>query len=524
MKSDQTRVHASKRLVNEVLEQLKPELVAEVQSLRTEVNSLRAERKYEIQKLTKLLAESWIKPSTPRPPKLFFDDPVWGQTVIDEELAVLFGHPLVQRLSYIRQLSFAYLAFPSATHSRMSHSLGVCKLAESALTTIFRNNVIYTERGVEEIDLSLEQRAGLILKAKTAALVHDLGHAPFGHALDRFIGFFDPRKDPMPYPDKHYSGVYLEKYLSDVIPKRLDLQNLRAILAHDIKNLKFWDNLISDLIDSSLDVDRMDFLARDAHMSGLFMGFNCAEALIERICPYRIDDQIYVTFHASCLPYVGDLLFARERMYLNCYEHPKKLAAERIFTRLVQNLMDSNQLSVDEVILLTDEQILALIGIASIGSAENSGLLSALLQNIDYDLVHEVPLNRGENTAVGQWNRARDRAGMGRYVYVQLPSEWEKEIALAAKLNAEDSWRVLVLVPDHKTGSPPGLATRVIESAAEGMGYTAKSILKVSPNLLNQLKYAGEPRRRIRVFADSRLDREQTESVREAAKNILGDR
>jgi len=522
MKSDGSQVRASEQLVSVLLEQVTPELLTELKSLRGEVSSLRAERKYEIQKLTKLLADSWTKPSPARTCKLFFDDPIWGQTVVDEELAPLFGHPLIQRLSYIRQLSFAYLGFPSATHSRMSHSLGVCKLAESALTTIFRNNVIYTEKGLEKIDLSSEQRAELLLKAKTAALVHDLGHAPFGHALDRFIGFFDPRKGPMPYPDKHYSGVYLEKYLGDIIPAKVNLQNLRAILAHDIKNLKLWDNLVSDLIDSSLDVDRMDFLARDAHMSGLFMGFNCAEALIERICPYRIDDQIYFTFHASCLPYVGDLLFARERMYLNCYEHPKKLAAERIFTRLVQNLMDSNQLSVDEVILLTDEQILALLGIAAIGSLENSGLLNALLQNIDFDLVHEVALDRGESTAVGQWNRARDRAGMGRHVYVDLPNQWEKEIALAAKLDEEDLWRVLVLVPDHKTGTPPGLATRVVERA--GQGYVAKPILKVSQLLLSQLKYAGEPRRRIRVFADSRLHRERVAAVKQAAENILGDR
>jgi hypothetical protein len=122
---------------------------------------------------------------------------------------------------------------------------------------------------------------------------------------------------------------------------------------------------------------------------------------------------------------------------------------------------------------------------------------------------------------VGQWNKARDRAGMGRHVYVDLPSQWEKEITLAAKLSQGESWRVLVLVPDHKTGSPPGLPARVVEKTADG--YSAKPILKVSQNLLNQIKYAGEPRRRIRVFADSRLSRDQVESVKQAAESILGD-
>jgi hypothetical protein len=119
------RVIPSRKLINEVLDRLTPEVVTELQSLRTEVQALREGKKSEIQKLAKLFADSWTKTHPKKNAKLFFDDPVWGHTVVDERLATLFGHPLVQRLNYIRQLSFAYLAFPSATHTRMSHSLGV---------------------------------------------------------------------------------------------------------------------------------------------------------------------------------------------------------------------------------------------------------------------------------------------------------------------------------------------------------------------------------------------------------------
>jgi HD superfamily phosphohydrolase len=514
-----TSVRPSEQLVKEVLDRLAPDVIDELRSLRTEVQALRDGKKSEIQKLAKLLAASWTSTSPNVSRKLFFDDPVWGQAVIDQQLSVLFAQPLVQRLNYIRQLSFAYLAFPSATHTRMSHSLGVCRLVESALTTAFRNNVIYTNGGVREIDLSPSERGNLLLKAKTVALLHDLGHAPFGHALDRFIGFLDPTR-PLAYPDKYFSEVYLTKYVSGSVPAGLDTENLAAILAHDTEELSAWDTFISDLIDSSLDVDRMDFLARDSHMSGLFMGFNCAEALIERICPYEMDDQIYLAFHVSCVPYVRDLLFAREKMYLNCYEHPKKLAAERIFTRLVQNLVEDNHLSVDEVILLTDDQVMALLGIAAIGSRENSALLDALLQNVDYCPVHEVGLKGGENTVVGPWKRVRDRAGMGRHVYVELPRQWEREIALASGLN-DESWHVLVVVPDHKTGNPPGLGTQIVQEVAEG--FAVKPILKGRENLLAELKYAQEPRSRIRVFADSRLKKEQREAIAKAARDLLGD-
>jgi hypothetical protein len=109
---------------------------------------------------------------------------------------------------------------------------------------------------------------------------------------------------------------------------------------------------------------------------------------------------------------------------------------------------------------------------------------------------------------------------MGRHVYIELPSQWEKEIALASGLK-DESWHVLVVVPDHKTGNPPGLATQIVQDSTDG--FTVKPILKVSKNLLEQLKYAQEPRSRIRVFADSRLTRGEREAVTRAARDLLGD-
>jgi HD superfamily phosphohydrolase len=517
--SGRKRVNASQKLVGEVLESLSPEIINELHSLRMEVQGLRGNKTSEIQRLTNLLIGSWTHGSHVGTHKLFFDDPVWGHTVIEDRLAVLFCHPLVQRLNYIRQLSFAYLVFPSATHTRMSHSLGTCRLIETALTTVFRNNVIYTEKGLENIDLTPTERQDLILKAKTAALLHDLGHAPFGHALDRLVGFLDP-VHPVTSPDKHYSIIYLEKYLAKNIPSGLRIEELKAILTHDTEHLNGWGTFVSDLIDSSLDVDRMDFLARDAHMSGLLMGFNCAEALIERICPYRIDDQIYLTFHSSCLPYVKDLLFAREKMYLYCYEHHKKLAAERIFTRLIQYLVEESHLGLHEVILLTDDQAMALLGLAALGSEENSALLHALLQNVDYTLVHSVGLTGGDGTEVGSWKRARDRTAMGKSVYIERPRQWENDIALAAGLK-DKSWHVLVVVPDHKTGEPPGLTAQIL-SEAEGT-FAAKPLPKVGGTLLSELKDAQKPRSQIRVFADSRLGQVQLDAVARAARDLLGD-
>ncbi len=512
------RARPSDRLVKDVLDRLSPEFVRELQSLKTEVRELRALRASEIQRLTRLFVESWTKPTARVTHKLFFDDPIWGHTALDERLAVLFGHPLVQRLNYIKQLSFAYLVFPSATHTRLSHLLGTCKLAELALTTVFRNNVVYTEGGIESIDLSVEDRQRLILKAKAAALLHDLGHLPFGHALDRLVGFHNPTH-AITSPDKHYSVEYLRKYVAAAIPEELDVDELRSILTHDTEHLSGWDTFVSDLVDSPIDVDRMDFLARDAHMSGLLMGFNSADALIEHMCPFRVDDQIFLTFHDSCLPYIKDLLFAREKMYLNCYENPKKLAAERLFCRLIQNLVEDNGVSMPEAILLSDDQATAVLGLMALGSEENSALLHALVQGTDYLLIHDVGLAGGEDTEVGTWKRTRERTGMGRVAYIETPRQWERNIAMTAGLEGA-SWRVLAVVPDYKTGEPPGLSTQILQETS--LGIKVGPVLRGNPALLADLKKAQEPRSRIRIFADSTLTISQRESVAKAARDLLG--
>jgi len=287
----------------------------------------------QITNLAKLLTKVWLTPTIKQEQKLFFDDPVWGHTCMDEELADLFFHPLVQRLNHIKQLSFAYLRFPNATHSRLAHTLGTCRTIETSLTTMFRNNWLYKATGRESIPLNPTARRELILEAKAAALLHDVGHAPFGHTLDKLIGYSDPAH-PLSSPDKHYSRKYFTEFLRPRLPDLIDAEHLAGLLAPNRIYLSGWDTLVADLLDSDLDADRMDFLVRDAHMTGLLMGVTSTEALIERMCPFQDGDDVFLTFEKSCLPYVEDFLIAREKMYALCYEQPPKLAAERIFTRL----------------------------------------------------------------------------------------------------------------------------------------------------------------------------------------------
>jgi HD superfamily phosphohydrolase len=511
------KVVPSRTLIDEVKGGVVSEQNAELEKLRQELSTLRPMQENQIGTLAKLLTQIWLTPSAKRHDKLFFDDPVWGHTCMDEELGDLFFHPLIQRLNHIKQLSFAYLRFPNATHSRLAHTLGTCRTIETSLTTMFRNNWLYKASGRESIPLDPTARRKLILKAKTAALLHDVGHAPFGHTLDKFIGYFDPAH-PLLSPDKHYSRKYFNEFFRAHLPDSIDAESLAGLLGSNQVGLSRWDTLVADLLDSPLDADRMDFLVRDAHMTGLMMGVTSTEALIERMCPFQEGDQVFLTFEESCLPYVKDFLVAREEMYALCYEHPPKLAAERIFTRLVENLRREHNLGLETIVLLTDEQILALLGLAAVTSVESSRLLSALLQNIKYETVLEADLTN-PNERISSWNKARHSGRMGHLAYVDWPSEREREIAIAAGLGEENKWRVLVAIPDQRTGVPHEINAKILEKTASG--YGVRKLFDVDPKMRERLKDANKARQRIRVFADLRLDSQQIGEVERAAKELL---
>lgn len=507
----------SKSLVDEVKQSVLLEQHAELEKLRRELDTLRPLQENQIATLAKLLTQVWLTPSTTMRKKLFFDDPVWGHTSMDEELSVLFAHPLVQRLNHIKQLSFAYLRFPNATHSRLAHTLGTCKMIENSLTTMFRNNWLYKATGRTNISLDPAERRQLVLKAKAAALLHDVGHAPFGHTLDKFLGHLNPAH-PLASPDKHYSRKYFDEYLRSFLPDSINPESLAGLLAQDQLSLSRWDTLIADLLDSALDADRMDFLVRDAHMTGLLMGVTSTEAIIERMCPFQEGDQVFLTFEESCLPYVEDFLLARETMYTLCYEYPPKLAAERMFTRLIENLFRDHKLGLDVVMLLTDEQILSLLGLAAVTSVESSQLLSALMQNIRYERVLEVDLTV-QNERISSWNKARHSVRMGHVAYVDWPTQQEREIAIAAGLGEENKWQVLVSIPDQRTGVPHEINVKVLEQTSSG--YRVKKLLDAAPEMLNRLKEVNKARQKIRVFADSRLEPRQLAEIERAASELL---
>lgn len=178
-------------------------------------------------------------------------DPIYGVIALDEKLSQIFAQPIVQRLNHIRQLSFSYLTFPSATHTRLAHSLGVCRNAERALSGMLERGSMYSSAGLSKIDISGEERDRLLLKCRVAALLHDLGHGPFGHALDKYVGFLEG-DHPRTSPDKDYSIRYIREHLATGLQTiGLDPESVVSLLDKtERRSLSGFDVLVSDIIDS----------------------------------------------------------------------------------------------------------------------------------------------------------------------------------------------------------------------------------------------------------------------------------
>src|SRR5690606_13492010 len=175
-------------------------------------------------------------------------DPLWNNIRVDSVARELMDTPVFQRLRYVRQLGWAFLVYPGATHSRFEHALGAYNLARCSLDMLERSGQLQRVRPDE----------GSIVCA--AALLHDIGHYPFSHALEE-IGATHHEEVARP--------LLLQGVVADV---------LRAHLGADAPERVFAlitgtsDSPLQGLISGSLDLDKIEYLKRDAHMCGVPYG------------------------------------------------------------------------------------------------------------------------------------------------------------------------------------------------------------------------------------------------------------
>lgn len=234
---------------------------------------------------------------------LIINDPVYGFINIPRGLLCrLVAHPLFQRLERIRQLGMAPMVYPGAYHTRKQHSIGALHLMQLAFSTLI-------EKGYFIFDSEIEA-------AEVAILLHDIGHGPFSHVLE-----------------KELVRNVSHEYISQLMMRRLNEEfHGELSMAISIFQNNHPKPFLHELISSQLDVDRLDYLCRDSFFTGVREG-NIGAARIVRTMDLAGD---HIVVDAKGIYAVENYLMARRLMYWQVYLHKTALAAEEMLRAILR--------------------------------------------------------------------------------------------------------------------------------------------------------------------------------------------
>lgn len=199
--------------------------------------------------------------------------PIYGFIALDDWEREIISQPAFQRLRRIRQLAWTDEVYPAAMHTRFEHSLGVMHMATALYDGVVQRcrGLLTGELGYEDAGIRRHRRM-----VRLAALLHDVGHAPFSHAGEDLMPQVPDGKRL--YKHEDYSTAIIRSEFRDVIEKHKTNVNNYNFKAEEIASLiegKATESgaaLWQDIISSQLDADRMDYLLRDSYHAGVEYG------------------------------------------------------------------------------------------------------------------------------------------------------------------------------------------------------------------------------------------------------------
>jgi uncharacterized protein len=324
-------------------------------------------------------------------------DPLWNNVRVDATALRLVDTAVFQRLRYVRQLGWAYLVYPGATHSRFEHALGTYHLAGRTLALL-------AEKG--ELAKVPSDDARVV---SVAALLHDVGHYPFSHALEE-IG--------APHHEDVARPLITEGEVASVLASEISADAAERVLAL-IRGKS--SSPLQGLVSGSLDLDKIEYLKRDALMCGVPYGEIDVDRLLHSLT--LVTDgttrREVVAVTEKGLAALESLLFAKYQMYRNVYWHHAVRSATCMYKRLVDDAIACHALDVRSLATFSDEQLLH-----HLEERASSPLLAALRHRRLYKRAFECPSAELANDA-GEWI-ASDRA-----LAVEVEDALAREVGLA---------------------------------------------------------------------------------------------
>ncbi|MCO8242742.1 MULTISPECIES: HD domain-containing protein [unclassified Haladaptatus] len=366
--------------------------------------------------------------------------------------AALLDTAPVQRLRHIKQLSTVRLVYPSANHTRFEHSIGVTHLAGQAVDR-----------------LGIDDRRATAVQA--AALLHDVGHGPYGHQTE---GIIERRLD------RHH----------DEVGDLLDHGELAAVLERydlnpkEIAALVAGEGELGQLVAGELDVDRMDYLVRDAHHTGVPYGTVDYGRLLSAL---RFADGNLVLADGN-VQTAESLLVARALMNATVYRHHVSRIAGAMLERTSERLLDSTEISSERFQRFTDAELLAAL--------RNCEETAAIANRI-------AERNLFKRAVWAEWGAVPDDVVTASHESVR---KFERDIAAKAGVEPEH-----VLLDTLGEPSMPESSSRVVVNGE------IRRLADQSP-LVQGLQESQRTQWRLGVYAPEAA----TDDVERAAKSVLG--
>jgi len=239
-----------------------------------------------------------------------------------------------RRLAQVSQLGLVSLVYPAANHSRFEHSLGVYRLA-----LLFINQLSYDERFCQQIRPA---DAELFL---VAALLHDLGHWPFCHPIE------DLRLPSVPQHELFANSFLLEGEVADALRSDWNINPRDVVTLLSEKPRGGKAKILSSMLSGPIDVDKMDYLARDSLHAGVPYGRNFDQGrLIGSFCLNEAGDGLAISEKGKTAAEL--MVFARYVMFSEVYWHHGVRAATAMIQRAFYLL--HGQLDLDHLFRLSD--------------------------------------------------------------------------------------------------------------------------------------------------------------------------
>ena len=237
-------------------------------------------------------------------PKLkIINDPIYGFITIPSTLVFqLVEHRYFQRLRRISQMGFSYIVYPGAHHTRFHHALGAMFLMQKAVQVLRSKKVV----------ISKEEEEGLYI----AILLHDIGHGPFSHAMERSI---------VEDVDHEAISLMFMQKLNNIFENKLQL-------AIQIFKNEYSRKFLHQLVSGQFDMDRLDYLKRDSFYTGVSEGTVNSQRLIAML-NVRNDGLVV---EEKGIYSIENFIVARRLMYWQVYLHKTGVVAEQLLVRVLK--------------------------------------------------------------------------------------------------------------------------------------------------------------------------------------------